>query len=187
MTRNKQKRAKKARHERERNYMAHLRHVGHAVGEYVGDGQGDREVEVDMEEPPDRDAESDADEGLNDEEEDGSDNAHPLLFFYDCEATGLSIYDDNITDIAAKVMGVPLNSVSKPFFSSLVHTPHNIPKRGITITNLLSHEIYPSITCSVRHHWHYYDPPAPRTVLVHCTERVLDVALHNYKGSFRSL
>ena len=118
-----------------------------------------------MEEPPDRDAESDADEGLNDEEEDGSDNAHPLLFFYDCEATGLSIYDDNITDIAAKVVGVPLNSVSKPSFSSLVHTPHNIPKRGITITNLLSHEIYPSITCSVRHHWHYYEPSAPRTAL----------------------
>ena len=111
--------------------MAHLRDVGHAVGEYVGDGQGDGEVEVDMEVPPDRDGESDADDSLNDEAEDSTGNARPLLFFYDCEATGFSIYDDNITEIAAKVVGVPLSSVSKPSFSSFVHTPRSIPKRGI--------------------------------------------------------
>ena len=117
--------------------MAHLRDIGHAVGEYMGDGQGDREVEVDMEVPPDRDGESDADDGLNDEDEDSTGNAHPLLFLYDCEATGFSIYDDNITEIAAKVVGVPQSSVSKPSFSSLVHTPRNIPKKGITIIMLI--------------------------------------------------
>ena len=159
--RNLEKRAKKARHEREKMYMAHLRDVGHAVGEYVGDGQGDGEVEVDMEVPPDRDDESDADDGLNDEDEDSTGNAHPLLFFYDCEATGFSIYDDNITEIAAKVVGVPLNSVSKPSFSSLVHTPRNIPKRGITIMPINKYTMYNNFFCSVRHHWHYRGPPAP--------------------------
>ena len=111
--------------------MAHLRDVGHAVGEYVGDGQGDGDAEGELEEPMDVGAGPDADEGLIDEDEDSSDNAHPLLFFYDCEATGFSIYDDHITEIAAKVVRVPLNSVSKPSFSSLIHTPHNIPKKGM--------------------------------------------------------
>ena len=27
------------------------------------------------------------------------DDMHPLLIFYDCEATGGSIYDDNITSV----------------------------------------------------------------------------------------
>ena len=46
------------------------------------------------------------------------------------EATGFSIYDDHITEIAAKVVGVPPSAVSQPSFSSLVHTPRNIPKQG---------------------------------------------------------
>ena len=71
------KMVKKAIYERERNYMTHLRDVGHAVGECVCNGRGDGEVEIDMEEPQDRDAESDANDNLNDD--DGSDNAHPLL------------------------------------------------------------------------------------------------------------
>lgn len=131
--RNQQKKTKKMRHEEEKRFMANLQDVGHATGEYVGDGWGDGENEVDMEEPPERGAESDGDEGLKDEDKDSTDEAHPLLFFYDCEATGFSVYSDNITEIAAKVVGVPLNTVSKPSFSSLVHTPRNIPKRGITV------------------------------------------------------
>ena len=91
MMRNLKKRAKKAKHEREKTYMAHLHDIGHAVWEYVGDGQGDREVAVDMEVPPDRDGESDADDGLSVEDEDSTGNAHPLLFFCDCDATGFSI------------------------------------------------------------------------------------------------
>ena len=34
--------------------------------------------------------------------EDSSGDAYPLLFFYDCETTGFSVYDKHITEIAAK-------------------------------------------------------------------------------------
>ena len=59
-----------------------------------------------------------------------SDNAHPLLLFYDCETTGFSVYAEHITEIAAKVVGVPLSSCSQPTFSSLVKTSRNISKKG---------------------------------------------------------
>ena len=78
--RNLQKKAKMSRHEQEKEYMVRLRDLGHAVGEYVGGGQGDgREDEHHGSEP-----EPDVDtclEGQN--TEDSSENAHPLLLFYD--------------------------------------------------------------------------------------------------------
>ena len=124
--------------------MEALHGLGHAVGEYVGDGLGDTSPNDDGEmESEDAEAEYTEHEGdvddtypdANDrqeeqEQEDSSDQAHPLTFFFDCEATGLSIYDDHITEIAAKVVGVPLSTVSQPSFSSLVHTPRYIPKKG---------------------------------------------------------
>jgi len=123
--------------------METLHDLGHAVGEYVGGGQGDASSNDDGEmENSDAEVELTGSQGDNDddtnpdasdgqeEQEDSSDLAHPLMFFFDCEATGLSIYDDHITEIAAKVVGVPLSSVSEPSFSSLVHTPRNIPKKG---------------------------------------------------------
>ncbi len=127
--------------------MEDLRSLGHAVGEYVGGGQGDTETEVSVQpdganemEHLDGDAEmedigADSDIDLDadadqEEQEDSSEHAHPLLFFFDCEATGLSIYDDHITELAAKVVGVPLSSVTQPSFSSFVHTSRNIPRKG---------------------------------------------------------
>jgi len=41
---------------------------------------------------------------VDDESEIGSDDQLPLLIFYDCEATGLTVYSDHITDIGAKVI-----------------------------------------------------------------------------------
>jgi len=66
--------------------MEALGTLGHAVGEYVGGGQGDLKAGM-TEDPDDDDAEiagnaSDAD----DEDEityDNSEQAHPLLFIYD--------------------------------------------------------------------------------------------------------
>ena len=55
-------------------------------------------------------------------------DAHPLLFLFDTETTGLSIYEDHIVKIAAKVS---LSAISQPSFSSLVHTPRNLPLKGI--------------------------------------------------------
>jgi len=124
---------------RKSTWEALLHALGHAVGEYVGGGQGDTSPAEDADADADADAETefpecedmdeDASPDANDhheEQEDSSDLAHPLISFFDCEATGLSIYDDHITEIAAKVVGVPLSSVSAPSFSDLVHTPRKV-------------------------------------------------------------
>lgn len=134
---------KTARHEREKQYMEALHAVGHAVREYVSGGQGDApsqvedphpdvEMEIiDAEEECVDPGEFDSDANDQEEQEDSSDQAQALMFF-DYEATGLSIYDDHVTDIAAKVVGVPLTSVSQPTFSILVHTPRNkVKETGI--------------------------------------------------------
>lgn len=53
-----------------------------------------------------------------------------ILTFYDCETTGLNIYYDNTTKIAANIVGMTQFSASQPSFSSLVDTPHHILKKG---------------------------------------------------------
>lgn len=109
--RNKQKKAKKARHVREKEYMEELRGFGHAVGEYVGEGMGDVEDDADKLAETDNivDAEldhADAKECSLDEEreEDRSEKSYPLLFFFDCEATGLSIYHDSIQKLPPRLL-----------------------------------------------------------------------------------
>ncbi len=64
-----------------------------------------------------------------------SSDAEPLLFLYDCETTGLSDYNDHITDIAAKVIASPV-PLSDGSFSSLVKTSKTISATGMS--NLLS-------------------------------------------------
>lgn len=78
---------KTSRHEKEKAYMEQFRSDGATVSEYVGNGQG----EADTEEKIDEDAEPGVDdhhegEVTSDSSSDGSsDDAHPLLFFYDSE------------------------------------------------------------------------------------------------------
>ena len=118
--------------------METLREMGCAVGEYVGDGQGESESAVTTPQEADLDpvdVDPEVDDQSLDEEKDSSDDAHPLLIFYDCETTGFSIYDDHITDMAAKVIASPV-PLSSPTFSSLVKTSRRIPAAG-TITTLL--------------------------------------------------
>lgn len=79
------------------------------------------------EQQPDMGAEPDEEDI---EEENGSDDVHLLLFFYDCKTIGFSIYDEHLTEVAAKVVRVPLSKASKPVYSSLVHAPQNIPKKS---------------------------------------------------------
>ena len=112
--------------------METLRGLGSAVGEYIGDGQGESSTV----EPPLTsadidivDAESGVDDQSQNDEEVSSDNANPLLIFYDCETTGFSIYNDHITDVAAKVVSSPV-SLETPTFSSLVATSRRIPAPG---------------------------------------------------------
>ena len=49
----------------------------------------------------------------------------PLLFLYDCESTGLSIYKEHIIEIAAEVVNPPV-SYSRTTFESLVKTARSI-------------------------------------------------------------
>ena len=131
--RNLQKRAKKERHEREKVLMETLCSSGCVVGEYVGDGRGDTE---DGQEDTATDVSADVDaQPVVDDQWDGgvddrsvSDVSQPLYFIYDCETTGLSIYQDHITEIAAEVVSAVLPS--QPTYSSLVRTTRRIPPSG---------------------------------------------------------
>lgn len=113
--------------------METLRGLGSAVGEYAGDGRGETESDTQAATSVDQenvDAEPEIDDqSMEEEEEDNSDDWHPLLFFYDCETTGFSIYNDHITDIAARVVASPV-PLSDPTFSSLVKTARRIPPVG---------------------------------------------------------
>ena len=129
--RNLQKRAKKARYESEKAFMETLRGVGCTVGEYAGDGREETDMSECM--VMDNPAKADPVDSL-DEQEDGcmpssADYSRPLLVLYDCKATGLSIYSDHITDIAAKVMNPPV-AVPSATFSSLVRTGKTISATG---------------------------------------------------------
>lgn len=130
------KRKRSRQHEEAKVYMARMQQLGNVVGEYVGDGQGDTDSmeEDDALELTSVDENQDAETTIDDHEEEAGDStngARPLLIFYDCETTGLSIHNDHITEIAAKIIGVPLSSVSLPTFSSLVRTPRHIPAAGL--------------------------------------------------------
>ena len=107
-----------------------LQGVGTLVGEYFGDGKGEAEEleAVDLNDVPDVDANLEVDLS-NEEGEDSSDHANPLLFLYDCETTGLSIYSDHIIEIAAEVLDCPVNC-SNTTYNSLVKTSRRIPAAG---------------------------------------------------------
>ncbi len=133
---NLQKKAKKKRYEMEKAFMERLRGAGCSVGEYAGDGQGDSmstELHSTGEGTVDAGPEVEHLELEEDDDDDGidigHDDHHPLLIFYDCEATGLRIYSDHITDIGAKVVACP-TPLQQPTFSSLVRTTRHIPAPG---------------------------------------------------------
>ncbi len=88
--------------------METLKDVGGVVGEYVGDGKGEANSSEYLEEIDDHfevdTPECHLDPIEEQESSPDSSNGHlPLLVLYDCEATGLSINKDHLTDIAAKV------------------------------------------------------------------------------------
>ena len=122
--------AKTTRHEKEKAYMQQLRSAGATVGEYVGNGQGETEHTETEDKYDDAESVVDDHHECEDTSVGSSDDANPLLIFYDCETTGFSIYSEHITEIAAKVVGVPLSSFSQPTFSSLVKTSRNISKKS---------------------------------------------------------
>ena len=99
------------RHAAEKDHMVTLRAVGCSTAEYVGSSRtADTPYsEMDCDEPDDEEpaeADTDAAGGDCDPSTDGNDsesqsNMLPLLFFYDCESTGGSTYDDHIIEVGA--------------------------------------------------------------------------------------
>ena len=53
----------------------------------------------------------------------------PLLFFFDCESTGGSMYSDHIIEVGAKVVAVPNSvNITQHQYGSLIHSSRNIAK-----------------------------------------------------------
>ena len=129
MVRNEQKKVKRERHEREKEYMKALQELGSAVGEYHGSGQGESDSVGHIVLGDDLGLAEDLSEEQNEE---STDYAHPLMFLYDCETTGLSIYSDNIIEIAAEVFDCPVPHTNTTY-SSLVKTSRRIPLLKIRI------------------------------------------------------
>ena len=124
--------------------MEQLRSAGATVGEYVGNGQGETEISTTANDNDEDRSEAEPEADVDDDymynqdcREDINENKAPLLFLYDCETTGLGIYTEHITEIAAKVVGVPHSAISQPTFSSLVKTSRNISTKGITYQALI--------------------------------------------------
>lgn len=86
--------------------MEALAAAGKEVGEYVGNGLGETERPTAVSEDVDT-VSADSDVSEEEEEEDSSENTKPLLIFYDCETSGLSINNEHIIEIAAKVVNPP--------------------------------------------------------------------------------
>lgn len=151
--RNEQKKTKRDRHVKEKELMGALQGLGSAVGEYYGDGQGEC---YGMAEAMDSVAQAVVcdDSGLVEDllleqNEDSSDDAQPLLFLYDCETTGLSIYNDHIIEIAAEVVDCPVPH-SNTTFTSLVKTSRRIPLPGIeTNTRLIRKIMFTSLVINI--------------------------------------
>jgi len=61
---------------------------------------------------------------------DSSDRSKSLMFFFDCETSGLSFYKHHITELAAKVVAPSDVSISTTEFSALCYTAINISPTG---------------------------------------------------------
>ncbi len=145
--------------------MERLRGAGCSVGEYAGDGQGesaptelhsigegtvDAGPDVEHLELEEDDDDGDGVDGI------GRDDHHPLLIFCNCEATGLSIYSDHITDIAAKVVACPI-PLQQPTFARLVRTTRHIPAPGNNNKLLYQYILYRRPTYIYNNDGNYWD------------------------------
>ena len=72
----------------------------------------------------------------------------PLLFFFDCESTGGSMYSDDIIEVGAKVVAVPNSvNITQHQYGSLIHSSRSIAKVvqskcGITAQMLVAEPLF---------------------------------------------
>ena len=107
--------------------MENLRAFGNPVGEYVGDGNG--ESGSTLEEDVGKELDNEESLYVTQPDDTSTADAHPLLFFFDCETTSFSIYNDHITEIAAKVIAVPHSSTSRPTYESGTYSKEHPQER----------------------------------------------------------
>ena len=108
------------RHAAEKDHLVTLRAVGCTTAEYVGSSMTDASdyVDDDVDNVEAEDAEDgtttgDCDPPTDDNETQVSQsNMLPLLFFFDCESTGGSMYEDHIIEVGAKVVAAPAQQIS---------------------------------------------------------------------------
>ena len=145
----KQKTSKK--HAAEKEHMITLRAVGCTTAEYVGSSGTVEATSSTVIEDKDDDDQPLEDENSIDERDEISADVDappsdelPLLFFFDCESTGGSMYNDHIIEVGAKVFAVPDSvSITQHQYGSLIHTSQTIAKVvqskcGITAQMLLA-------------------------------------------------
>lgn len=140
------------RHAAEKEHMITLRAVGCTTAEYVGSsGTANATSSTAIEERDEVDDEEDQDENNADELEEVSPSVDgpssdelPLLFFFDCESTGGSIYNDHMIEVGAKVVAVPGSvNITQHQYGSLIHSSRSIAKAvqgkcGITAQMLVT-------------------------------------------------
>lgn len=122
------------RHEEEKEYMLTLEAVGICTATYNADTAAEDTVAEDARVVADVDNvqffDEDQTENLLSSSSTVSPDGKQLLFFYDCETTGGSHYNDHIMEIASTVM-VPDNlSISTTEFSYLCRTSRHIAAVG---------------------------------------------------------
>ena len=128
------------RHSAEKEHVITLRAVGCTTAEYVGSSATAEATSSTVIEEKDvvgdEEDQSFGDEDNADELEevsagvDGpSSDELPLLFFFDCESTGGSMYSDHIIEVGAKVVAVPNSvNITQHQYGSLIHSSRNIAK-----------------------------------------------------------
>ena len=133
--------------------MITLRAVGCTTAEYVGSSstaeatsstvieEGDEEE--DEEDQPSEDENNESEE-VSADVDGPSEDELPLLFFFDCETTGGSMYNDHIIEVGAKVVAVPGSAgITEHRYGSLIHSSRSIAKAvqskcGITAQMLVT-------------------------------------------------
>ena len=122
------------RHAAEKEHMITLRAVGCTTAEYVGSSGTAKATSStaikERDEVVDEEDQSFGDDNNADECEEVSANLDgpssdelPLLFFFDCESTGGSMYTDHMIEVGAKVVAVPDSvSITQHQYGSLIHS-----------------------------------------------------------------
>jgi len=130
------------RHELEKDRMDTLQASGVSTSTYHGDSLLDGEQSSEDNDDYDENGE-DWNVALDEDDAEGdapatNSRSRSLIFIFDCETTGLSIYQEHMVELAAEVLVPSGVTISRTEFSSLCYTARRIPKQGYRHTVVLT-------------------------------------------------